>query len=344
MKVLMISPKASGEGGIARHVSTLSRKLSELGHEVTVISCTGMGWRGVKDVRVNCLSRKGLANVSFMFRALSRISGKYDVVHGHNAPSVLPVAIAKARKKVITIHGPYSRQVSTLLKPGAKFLEWLTFRVAEVTVVSRATQRWYRERGYEPLYVPNAIDPEDFRGVDEVRLFNPQVAYVGRMSWEKGVDLLVQAVPKVEAGFVLVGGGPMLGHVREKLEGLENVVITGEVSRREALGYIKGSDLLVLPSRSEGLSTVLLEAGYLEVPVVASSIEENREVLNGYAHLFDLHPGREVENLVKALKKALSEDNGERVKKLKERIVNNYTWDAALKRYLRVYDVGAQEG
>ncbi len=343
MKILMISPKAQGEGGIAGHVSTLARKLAEMGHEVTVLSCTGTEGE-VKDLKVSCSSRKGLANLSFMAKASLKVSNDYDVVHGHNAPSVIPLALSRGKRKVMTIHGPYSEQVPRKLKWGAKLLEWLTFRVADVvTVVSKTTQRWYESRGYHTVYVPNAIDPDDFLDVRGERLFDTQVVYVGRMSPEKGVDLLVKAIPKFkDVGFLLVGGGPLLGLIRRELEGLKNVVITGRVSRKKALQYIKGSDLLVLPSRSEGLSTVLLEAGYLGVPIVASSIEGNKEVSDGHAYFFDLEPGREVDNLVEAIRRALKGEE-EVAERLRERVLKNYTWEVALQGYLRVYDVVDQE-
>lgn len=102
----------------------------------------------------------------------------------------------------------------------------------------------------------------------------PLILFVGRLHWNKGVDLLPDIASKVRRGIFLVAGdGP-------KRESLENKIMKlGLHDRFVLLGWqhdiaslAKASDILVLPSREESFPQVLLEAMYYKLPVIASDI------------------------------------------------------------------------
>lgn len=113
------------------------------------------------------------------------------------------------------------------------------------------------------------------------------ILYVGRLDWVKRAHLLVQALPAVlerdeHARLLLVGDGdqrPDLEFLITKM-GLEGCVsILGWVRHGELHDIYQCAECLCLPSIWEGLSKVVLEAMSLGVPVVASDIPGNREVL-----------------------------------------------------------------
>jgi glycosyltransferase involved in cell wall biosynthesis len=114
------------------------------------------------------------------------------------------------------------------------------------------------------------------------------VATVGRLSWEKGQDVLLRSVPAVAAAlpevrFLLCGTGPEEGSLRRLAQGLR------VADRVEFLGFapdvrpvLASAAIFAMPSRSEGLGVAVLEAMAMGNPVVASDVGGLRDsVLQG---------------------------------------------------------------
>jgi len=334
LRVLLVSPKASGIGGVAQHVSKLAEKLRERGILLDIISCEN----------VRCAGRKGLSNPSFvLLSSVASIArrGRYDVVHAHNIPSAFAMRIAGGRK-ILTLHGAFSEQISFLYGGQLGFIARCVERAAlkwadVITAVSRDVAKTYGRMGYNVRYVPNAIDLEDLPR-EALRLYDRQVIYVGRLSKEKGVLNLVLAFlhHNIDAHLIIVGEGP-LRPLLEKLSARSTRIhILGYKPRSEALKLVKGSDLFVLPSYHEGLSTALLEAMALGVPCVATAVGGNVELLGGAGVL--VRPG-DVAGLSEAMRLVLS-DAGlarELARRARERVLSRYTWDVVLRQYLRLY-------
>lgn len=106
------------------------------------------------------------------------------------------------------------------------------------------------------------------------------ILFVGRLAAEKGVPLLLEAFARAreaypDACLTLVGDGPertmLEARVREL--GLQEVVrFTGYLSQQEVAGELAQADLFVLPSFSEGLPVVLMEAMATGLPVLTTGI------------------------------------------------------------------------
>jgi len=336
MHVLLLSPRISGLGGVAQHVRKLVELLRLDGHEVDAISVENTPYIPVK----------GLMNPSFAVSAFARalakrlMDRKYDVVHAHNVPSALAMRAVQGRR-VLTLHGVFSEQVGYLHgglagRLGAwaerKALKWAD----AVTAVSRSAAERYRSLGFNVLYVPNAIDladlPEEGR-----RLFERQVVYCGRLSKEKGVDLLIEAIQRVDANLVIVGGGPLERELRELARGDPRVRFTGPLPRGGALKLVKGSDVFVLPSRHEGLSTALLEAMAMGVPVVATRVGGNVELVeHGVTGLLVEPDPSQLAGAISLLleDRSLAQRLAENAAKIAR---ERYSWPVVYKQYLDVY-------
>ena len=334
--MLIISPRISGLGGIAQHVGKLVNLLERDGHEVETLSVENAPYLPVR----------GLMNPSFALSALAKAAAKrllgrrYDVVHAHNVPSAPAMRVARGGR-VLTLHGVFSEQVGYLHGSFAGRLGAWAERKAlgwadAVTAVSRSAAERYRGLGFDVLHVPNAVDPADLPD-EGVRLSERQVVYCGRLSREKGVDLLIEAVKRIDANLVVVGGGPLERELRELAYSDPRVRFTGPLPRAEALRIVKGSDVFVLPSRHEGLSTALLEAMAMGVPVVATKVGGNPELVeHGETGLLvDPEPGQ----LARAISLLLEDGS------LARRLAGNaarvarekYSWPVVYKRYLDVY-------
>ena len=334
--MLVISPRVSGLGGVAQHVGKLVELLRRDGHEVDVISVENTFYLPVK----------GLMNPSFALSALAKVAARrllgrrYDVVQAHNVPSAPAMRVARGGK-VLTLHGVFSEQVGYLHgslagRLGAwaerKALGWAD----AVTAVSRSAAERYRRLGFNVLHVPNAVDPADLPD-EGARLSERQVIYCGRLSREKGVDLLIEAVKRIDAHLIVVGGGPLERELRELARNDPRIRFTGPLPRSEALKLVKGSDVFVLPSRQEGLSTALLEAMAMGVPVVATKVGGNPELVEHRETGLLVDP--EPSQLAGAIS-LLLEDRG-----LARRLAENaakiarekYSWPVVYRQYLEVY-------
>jgi glycosyltransferase involved in cell wall biosynthesis len=114
------------------------------------------------------------------------------------------------------------------------------------------------------------------------------VVFVGRLSEEKGLDILVRAWQIVrkkypQANLLLLGEGGAYRNVEKEIRELvselklnEAVHFLGHIAN--AKDYILASDIFVLPSRSEGMSNALVEAMAAGIAIVATDIAANQEI------------------------------------------------------------------
>ncbi|HDD42703.1 MAG TPA: hypothetical protein ENF79_03365, partial [Nitrososphaeria archaeon] len=154
MRILLLTPRISGVGGIAQHVRQLARRLRRSGHDARILSSETMRLQ----------LRKGAANAGYAaLAALKALSGSFDIVHGHNLPAAIPARIAKAKARVMTMHGVYWRQIrllyGRLLGEAARLAEReLLSGMDAVTTVTLEAMKYYRSLGLRAKYIPNAID------------------------------------------------------------------------------------------------------------------------------------------------------------------------------------------
>ncbi|MBO3839661.1 MAG: glycosyltransferase family 4 protein [Thermoproteota archaeon] len=336
MKILVVAPKTSGIGGIAYHVSKLMEHLSKRGNHVDKISTENVPFINIKN----------LINPSFMFSAslkslMIRLRGeRYDIVHAHNLPSALPMKLFYCRR-VLTLHGVYSEQISSLhgrlFGRIARDFEKRALKWADAfSVVSKSTEEFYKRLGFNPLYIPNAIDFDDIPK-ERVTLYENQVAYVGRLSYEKGVDLLVEVARRLpEANFVLIGDGPLYIELLKASEKVRNLHLLGYKPRDEALKHLAGSRVFILPSRSEGLSTSILEAMALKIPVVATNVGGNSELVQSEATGF-LVEKNDVDSMAYSVRRTLEENVSSMTLRAYDLVMNNYNWNVVIESYLKLY-------
>lgn len=244
MKMLFISPRFSG--GVGGHAAMLADKLTEYGYEV-------------KKMEVPHIPIKNLKNPSFaLFSTIKGIASreKFDIVHAFNIPSGYAMKYVKGAKKVLSVHGVFSDQVSSLhsnsVSSLAKIAELQVLKWPDkLTTDSKATQKMYKEKlelGFE--YLPSPIDVTKFTDLPHVEKVPKQVAYLGRESFEKGIDVLKKAESQIKG----------------------KVVYCYDLPWKEAMTIMKSSCVVVVPSRMESLPTTIKEAFFLKIPVVATNV------------------------------------------------------------------------
>ncbi len=126
----------------------------------------------------------------------------------------------------------------------------------------------------------------DFPDMQNIKNRYQKVAiYIGRLSEEKGVDILLQAWREVvkkepQVGLIIVGDGPQRSKLFKYVEENEmtgNVIFAGE--RRDVTSCLRGCDIFILPSRGEGISNALLEAMANGLPCIVSMVGGNLKLI-----------------------------------------------------------------
>jgi len=235
---------------------------------------------------------------------------KFDLLHAHLPHGEIYGEIAMrrlpGRPMVISRHNDDRFRRWRLLRPA--FSPSLR-RAARIIAISQAVRRFLVEvEGAPPekvAVIPYGLDADSYARTAHPGAFRreigepkaPLIGFIGRLTNQKGVDVLLRAFARVErshpdARLVLAGDGPD----RRALEALAGSL---ELRRAVFLGWRKDPadilsdiDLLVMPSRWEGFGLVALEAMAMAKPVVASRVSALPEIVGDGTTGILCAPGR----------------------------------------------------
>lgn len=218
------------------------------------------------------------------------------VVHSHNLAAQQYAALAvrgSGIRHVHTQHGENPHLRSLLNRWRSRLLARGTARLVAVSeATAQAMVRYQGLRRDRLVVIPNGIPiptvaPEAGPVREQCGLSHRAVVIgsVGRLARVKGYDRLLVAFRTLSAELpdailLLVGDGPERGALErqaEQLGILSRVIFAG--FQPEVGGYYAAMHLFVLPSRSEGVALSLLEAMAAGVPVAATAVGGNREIL-----------------------------------------------------------------
>ncbi|WP_203991933.1 glycosyltransferase family 4 protein [Virgisporangium aurantiacum] len=314
-------------GGLGRHVHALSTALVRAGHEVTVVTRHAPGApleeyaEGVRIVRApedpplfpldpdNMLAWTMAFNHTLTRSALRAAeNGEYDVIHAHDwlvAHSAVTLKEHLDLPLVATIHATEAgRHQGWLPEPMNRCIHsvewWLAHEACRVIVCSEY-MRWEVNRLLEiPTgrieAVPNGVDVGAFqassRAVVAARArfagTGPMIGFAGRLVYEKGVQDLLAAVPRLaseHAGLrvVLAGDGPYKADLVDEIRRhrLHNVVsFTGFLGVGQLPAVMAATDTMVVPSIYEPFGMVALEAAAAGAPLAVASTGGLAEIVH----------------------------------------------------------------
>lgn len=324
MRILMLAWEYPPRivGGIARVVHDLSHKLVKDGHEVTVVTYKDGDCpeyeddKGVKVYRVNnyMISPNNFIdwimqlNFNMVAKATEIINkeGKFDCIHAHDwlvAYSAKTLKNSYEMPIVSTIHATEAGRNSGIHDETQKYIndtEWLlTYESTEVIVNSNymkcELQRLFGLPFEKINVVPNGINLNNFSGIEKDYNFRRQYAmdnekiilYVGRLVYEKGIQNLISAMPKILQGYndtklIIAGKGGMIDELKAQANrmGLGNkVYFTGYLNSKQVQKMYKCADIAVFPSTYEPFGIVALEAMLAGIPTVVSDIGGLNEIV-----------------------------------------------------------------
>jgi glycosyltransferase involved in cell wall biosynthesis len=179
------------------------------------------------------------------------------------------------------------------------------------------------------------------RPVLDENLFN--FLYVGRLEKVKGPDILLAACAilkkeKPEFKVNLLGGGSMVGFLSKRVQSQtlgNSVKLHGWADEKKVLGYMKISDCLIVPSRSESLPQVIIEAAKVGLPVIATDVGDCKRLIIKYQAGFWV-PKENSAKLAEAMKKAMSEGKLFKKKRSKSllKMTEGFTQDESVRIFL----------
>lgn len=197
--------------------------------------------------------------------------------------------------------------------------------------------------------MPNAVDPEDFRVVDDAAFrakfalgTRPLILFLGRLSHVKGPDVLIDAYAASAAArsHDLVFAGPderMLEGLQKRSRELaiaDRVHFIGAVGGADKSMALHAADFLAIPSRHEAMSIVVLEAGVCGTPVLITD-------QCGFDEIEPLGGGIVVKtdaaSIASGLDRMLAADREAMGRRIKQVVLDRFTWEATVARYRKLY-------
>jgi glycosyltransferase involved in cell wall biosynthesis len=295
---LMLVTHDLAVGGLQQVVVNLCKFIDKQRFEVSVLCLRDLG-EFVQEVekegvRVLAISQKknGTDYLSFLKVAQVFNQEKIEVIHTHNTQPLIDGTIASflsLNVKTI-VHTDHGRSFPD--KKRYMLAEWIASHfVYKIVGVSDATSEnlinYEKIPKNKILTLHNGIDTSRYDvsvdknvklnalGIDRI---GPIIGVIARLSKEKGIDYLLEAMPIILKRFndcmlVVIGDGNLKDFLIQKTNSLginKHVLFTG--TRLDIPEILKCLDLYVLPSVSEGLPMVLLEAMAAHCPIVATAV------------------------------------------------------------------------
>jgi glycosyltransferase involved in cell wall biosynthesis len=294
------------DGGVGKYIEDAVADQTHRGWHVIVAApahgelAPGITTAGAKHVEWTASRAPGPGSLLDTFR-LARIIEREQpsLVHLHSSKAGLAGRLA-IRGRLPTVFQPHAWSFEAVRGPvraGALLWERRAARWATAIVcVSEAERRLGEEHGVaeRSRVIPNGVDLEAWpeasgeeRSAARRRLAldeQPTVVCVGRLSRQKGQDVLLEAWPAVvaavpEAQLVLVGDGPAEQSLQESAG--PAVRLVGK--RADVADWLAAADVTAFPSRWEGMSIGMLEAMASGRSVVASDVGGADEALGSEA-------------------------------------------------------------
>jgi glycosyltransferase involved in cell wall biosynthesis len=372
----------SRSGGAQMQARKQVGRLTSLGHQVRIVTWrfdellpaveTGPGWKIVRISPLRWRGRPLLGRLGFPIGGLRMlaalvIEGRHcDVLHVHQMlresfvgclagsligrPTIVKAA-CEARwpdgdlpiMRRGQVYRPFSRQM----------LEYVRHAAAAVVAPGRAMVAELREAGFPRVeYIPNGTDLRDVPDREEARLRvrarlaiaedQKIVLFVGRLTSQKGADILIRNWPKVRqavpgAMLVIAGDGPDFGVLAEQSTPMAESI---RFCRNQIDGqlFLAAADVVAVPSRAEGMSNVLLEAMAGGSPCVATAASGSPDLIEDYVNGIVVPIGAETDF---ANGVAWLLQNPERAAIIGERarqtVADGFTIDSVVDRYVELY-------
>ena len=287
---------------------------------------------------------------------LARAEADLIVLHEPNPMALLAYFIARPKTPLIVwYHSEVVRPAWRYRLFYRPFLDFALRRAARVVVASppmadAPAPSAHREKC---VVIPYGLDADRYRPTAAIaaradalraQARGPILLFVGRLVRYKGLDVLLRAMPGLDAQLVIVGEGPLRGTLETMVQELgvgDRVRLTGEVTDEERLAWLQACAALVLPSitRQESFGVAQLEAMLCGRPVVSTDVPTGVPWVNVHGQTGLVARAGDTASLRDAVERLLADAELRRVlgEAARIRVLNMFTADRMCSSMLALY-------
>jgi len=358
-------------GGASERTRQLSVHLSKLGHDVTILttnynlSASNIASIGTaKLIAIPCLIKRFYVPLPW-FLTINKAVKNADIVHLVSHWTLINAIVylfLRIHKKPYVINPLGSLPIfgrSSLLKKLYNFVVgYAIVRKANMCVVaSRDELPALSSYGVDEslaTHIPNGINEDDYLDCGISEKFSaldkyPFILFIGRLNPIKGPDLLLEAFCRVKNSFpdihlVYIGRETFeegtlnsLKKTASECSILDRTHFLGWVSREDKAAILHASLLLVIPSRQDAMSIVVMESGIVGKPVLITD-------QCGFDEVADIGGGlvvpATINGIALGIKELLSKESDLKSMglNLKNLVQNNFLWSSTAKQYASIFD------
>jgi glycosyltransferase involved in cell wall biosynthesis len=370
-------------GGISPHVYFLSKHLSKNNVTVHVVTCDFPGApahetiEGVEVYRIDSYKNPSpdfatwvyLMNMNMQKEAAAiavKLDDKIDVFHAHDwlvATAGIGLKHVFRKPLLVTMHSTEIGRRDGLHTSFERMIHeteaWLTYEAWKVICCSDYMVQHVKWAFGLPndklVMIPNGVNHGDYDELEHLNLgeFRRKFAlptekivlYVGRLVYEKGIHVLINAIPrvleKVDAKFVIVGSGYMKDQLSTIVRSMaleHKVLFTGFEEEENLQKLQKCADVSVVPSLFEPFGIVALEAMAARSPVVVSDTGGLSEIVDPDLTGVKVFPNS-ADSLALGIIKVLANENYRKTvrENAYKQILKKYDWDKIAKQTRLMY-------
>lgn len=286
MKICYIVNDLNRKAGTEKAVTLIANKMAQLNNDVSIISFVDVispGYKLDKSIKIINLNMQGKSLRTHYFEVAKKLrdiaeNNKFDYIIEAEVYNRLftTYALRKTKAKIITWE--HFNYYVTLGRKERAFARRLAARYSDAIVTLTELDRKNYNNNLKCRGIVKAIgNPVEFISQEECNYSAKNILAIGRFTYQKGFDILLQCWKKVNEsirneGWILniVGDGEDKEKLQQYIidEGLEGTVKLCEPTS-EIEKYYLNSSIYVMTSRFEGLPMVLIEAMSFGLPVVS---------------------------------------------------------------------------
>ncbi len=361
MRICLVGAKSCPPriGGIEVFVHEVGKRLASKGAEVTAVVARYPDEKSEEQVdginvrRIWSGRSRYFMKVSMMpgvARSLSDI--RPDLIHANDPPSGLIASTRRGHhRSLLTVHGVGFSQTEwpTPFRQGGTLLQMMAVKgVTKTVTTDERTASCLKRFRDDILVIPPGVDTEVFRrhsyprpesfGSAEINII-----FAGRLTKVKGFDLLLESLGHIESSILsktkvtVIGDGPLSDLMKGSALRPGLIDWVGERPHDAMPPYFSNADLIVMPSRSEGLPISMLEAMASGLPVVSTDV-------GGIWTFFDERHLTRIrattgEAVATAIEKALVDKRAleEKAKAAMELVSSRFSWERVAGEYYHLY-------
>lgn len=372
MKICIATPyPLTDVGGIGRFVEDIFSCLEKRAMDVIVISPTAKSddTQKLKSIFEDKIATIDVSTVNRPFKNLYmsfkmvfliiKMRKQIHIIHVQTPKpqSAFSTILGKMLNipTITTLHGIFPKANNVLTELYYRFFNWITIKFSnEVIAVSKETQEHYKSSSIKT--VSNGVNIEKYKRSENLRNKTRSdlglkkeilLMYVGRISFDKGIYELLDAIKKISktgqnriklcfVGSILPEEETKLNTKISQLGIKDKIIFCGQ--QDNVVPYYSAADIFVLPSYHEGLPLALLEAMSAGLPVIVSSVGGMVDTIKNRVNGLFVRP-KDVDSLVEKINWCL--DNPNELRKIGKNArlsaVKDYSLNQMCDNYIQIY-------